>query len=191
MMSVGETTLSLFCEDIGGTINVNPDVKCKGFEHNFTCDEYSFDKRRTYLRVPTKPDRLKSINEWMVGSPTNMDIIISWYSAYSLSCPPLLGYIADTIKTDTFPIVAYNFIDISPEIKELSQSNVLFNDVLTTALSEISFLLDKEIDKLNYQIKVKIEEDFEISEWKKTLITIEVPKRNPKDFIRLWDVIKR
>lgn len=190
-MNIREPTLSLFCdEEVRGTTNVNPDIRFKGFEHNSTYDEYSFDKRSAWLLVPTKPDISKSINEWQVGFPTNMDIIKKWLSPYSLSYSCFLGYKTDIISTDTTPTNSNIFMDISPEIKELSQSNALFNDVLTTALSEISFLLDKEMDKLNYQIKVKIEEDFEIPEWKVTLISIKVPERNPEDLIRLWKVIE-
>jgi len=46
------------------------------------------------------------------------------------------------------------------------------------------------MDKLNYQIKVKIAEDLEIPEWKETLISIKVPKRSPKDLIRLWKIVE-
>lgn len=187
MMRIRERTLSLFCdEEVGDTINVNSDIKYKGFEYNSTCDEYSFDKRREWLLVPTKLGIPKSINEWMVGTQTNIDIIKPWYATHHLVCPRFFDS-----QTDTSPIIANNFTEISPEITELSESNALFNDVLIVALSEISFLLDKEMDKLNYQIKVKIEEDLEIPDWKETLISIKIPKRNPKDLIRLWKVVEK
>lgn len=177
-------------EEVGDTDNINPNIKCKGFGYNSTCDEYSLDKRRAGLLVPTNQNIPKSVNEWMVGSQTNVDIINSlWYTVHPLVCPCYFDSQIDKIP-DTSPTIANNFTEISPEIKELSESNALFNDVLINALSEISFLLDKEMDKLNYQIQVKIEEDFEIPEWKETLILIRVPKRNPEDLIRLWKVVE-
>ncbi len=189
-MHVREVALSLLRdEEVGDTENVNPNIKCKGFGYNSTYDKYSLDKRRARLLVPTKPGISKSINEWMVGSQTNIDIIPWWYAAHPLVCPRYFDSQID-IRPDTSSTIANNFTEISPEIKELSESNALFNDVLTTALSEISFLLDKEMDKLNYQVKVKIEEDLEIPEWKKTLISIKVRERNPKDLIRLWEIVE-
>jgi hypothetical protein len=190
-MHVREVALSLLRdEESGDTDSVNPNIKCKGFGYNSTCDEYSLDKRRAGLLVPTKQGIPESINEWMVGSQTNIDIIIPWWNAANpLVCP---RYFDSQIGkgVDTSPSMANNFTEISPEIRELSGSNALFNDVLITALSEISFLLDKEMEKLNYQIKVKIEKDLEIPEWKKTLISIKVRERNPKDLIRLWEIVE-
>lgn len=181
-MNVKELPLILFCnEEVGGTDNIS-----KGFGYNSTCNEYSSDKRREWLLVPTKPSIPMSINEWMVGSQTNPDIIKAlWSVAHPSVCPRFFDS-----QTDTSPTIANNFTEVSLEIKELSESNALFNDVLMTALSEISFLLDREMDKLNYQIKVKIEEDLEIPEWKETLISIKVPKRSPKDLIRLWKIVE-
>ncbi len=191
MTQVRELALSLLRdEEVGYTINVNPNIKCKGFKYNSTCDEYSFDKPGEWLLGSTKPNIPKSINEWMVGSQTNIDIIKPWwYAVHSSVCPRYFGS-QIYIRPDTSPTIANNFTEISPEIKELSESNALFNDVLITALSEISFLMDKEMDKLNYQIQVKIEEDLEIPEWKETLILIKVPKRNPEDLIRLWKIVE-
>src|SRR3990170_5537118 len=189
-MHVRASALSLLRDKaVGDTDNVNPNIKCKGFGYNSTCDEYSSDKLRAWLLVPTKPDIPKSINEWMVGSQTNIDIIKTWYAVHPLVCPRYFGS-QIYIRPDTSPTIANNFTEVSPEITELSQSNALFNDVLITALSEISFLLDREMDKLNYQIKVKIAEDLEIPEWKETLISIKVPKRSPKDLIRLWKIVE-
>jgi hypothetical protein len=177
-------------EEFGETNYLNPNIKYKGFGYNSTCDKYSLDKQRVGLLVPTKPFMSKSINEWMIGSQTNPDIINSWlHAAHPFASPSYFGPHID-IRPYTSPIIANNFTEISPEIKELSESNALFNDVLTTALSEISLLLDKEMYKLNYQIKVKIEEDLEIPEWKETLISIKVPKRNPEDLVRLWKVVE-
>ncbi len=190
-MYVPELALNMLRdEQVGNTDIVNPNIKCKGFGYNSTCDEYSLDKRRAWLFVNAKPNIPKSIKEWMVGSQTNIDIINPWrYAVHPLVCPRYFDSQID-IRPDTSPTIANSFTEISPEIKKLSESNALFNDVLTTALSEISFLLDKEIDKLTYQIQVKIEEDLEIPEWKETLILIKIPKRSPEDFIRLWKVVE-
>lgn len=189
-MHVREVALGLLCdEEVRDTDNINQNITCKGFGYNFTCDEYSLDMQKAWLLVPTKSGITKSI-EWMFDSQTNVDVIKPWwYAAHHLVCPRYFGSQTD-IRPDTSPNIANNFTEISLEIKELSESNALFNDVLTTALSEISFLLDKEMDKLNYQIKVKIEEDLEIPEWKETLISIKVPKRNPEDLIRLWKLVE-
>ncbi|CAG1005978.1 hypothetical protein METP3_03766 [Methanosarcinales archaeon] len=189
-MHVREVPLSLLRdEEVRDTDNINQNIICKGFGYNFTCDEYSSDIQKEWLLVPTKSGISKSI-EWRFDFQTNIDMIKPrWYAAHPLVCLRDSGSQTD-IRPDTSPTIANNFTEISPEIKELSESNALFNDVLITALSEISFLLDKEMDKLNYQIKVKIEEDLEIPEWKETLISIKVPKRNPEDLIRLWKLVE-
>lgn len=192
-MRVREPVTNIFCDEeiVEDTTNITPNITCKAFG-NSTRDDLSRQWREKLLiQANQQVGTPKNVSEWMVGSQTGMDIIKPWYAAHPLACPRFFGSQTDVIRTDTSPTIANNFTEISPEIKELSQSNVLFNDVLTTALSEISFLLDKEMDKLNYQIKVKIEEDLEIPDWKETLISIKIPKRNPKDLIRLWKVVEK
>jgi hypothetical protein len=186
MMRVIESAESIFGDEkIGDTINVTPDIKCRDLGYNSTDDEYSFHQRKARLLFPAKQqsDVPKSTYKWMVGSQT--DVVIPWYVIFPRICPRFFGSQTDTIRPDIPLATVNNFTEISPEIKEMS-NNVWFDKVLTTALSEISFLLNKEI----YQIKVKVEEDLEIPEWKETLILIRVPKRNPKDLIRLWKVVE-
>lgn len=78
---------------------------------------------------------------------------------------------------------------ISPEIKERLGSNVLFGEVLTTALTEISSLLDKEIGRNGYIIEISVVQDYEYPDWRDNVITIKVPIKDPKYVIKLWSNI--
>lgn len=186
----GTAIIDLQYQEIWGTINVPPDAICKDFGYNPVLGTYSPAEGVAGSLVPTNqqsslPD---NVNRWMVGNQT--DLIRQWNVAHRWKCLRFIHSQIDKLRTDIAPTVANNSVEVSPEIKEISESNALFNDVLTTALSEIGFLLDKEMDKLNYQIKVKIEEDLEIPKWKETLILIKVQERNPKDLIRLWGIVE-
>jgi hypothetical protein len=78
---------------------------------------------------------------------------------------------------------------ISPEIKWKLESNALFGEVLTTALTEISSLLDKEIGKNGYIIEIGVVQDYEYPDWRDNVITIKVPIKDPKHIIKLWSVV--
>lgn len=78
---------------------------------------------------------------------------------------------------------------ISPEIKWKLESNVIFGEVLTTALTEISFLLDKEIGRNGYIIEVCIVQDYEYPDWRDNVIAIKVPIKDPKRIIKLWNKV--
>lgn len=79
---------------------------------------------------------------------------------------------------------------ITPEIKGKLESNALFGEILTVALSEINILLDKEIGKIGYIIEVGIVCDHEFPQWRDTVITIKVPIKDPKYILQLWNVIE-
>lgn len=79
---------------------------------------------------------------------------------------------------------------ISPEIEIQIGSNALFDEVLKTALSEISAILNEEIAKIDYIIEVSIEKDYEFPQWKDTVITIKTPIKDSKYIIKLWKVIE-
>ena len=77
---------------------------------------------------------------------------------------------------------------ISPEIERLTETNVAFNKLLTTALYEISDFLDKEIGETGYIIEVSIVQDYEYPDWRDNVIRVKVPIRdNPKYILQLWD----
>jgi len=186
----GTAIIDLQDQEIWEPINVPPDAICKDFVYNHVLGTYPPAEGVTGLLVPTNqhsslPD---NVNRWMVGNQP--DLIRLQNVGRHRKCLRFIQPQIDKLRTDIVPTVANNFIEVSPEIKEISELDALFNDVLTTTLSEISFLLDKEMDKLNYQIKVKIEEDLEIPDWKETLISIKVPKRSPQDLIRLWKIVE-
>lgn len=172
-------------------LNAPPNTICKDFVYNPVWGAYPLAEGVAGLLLPTNQHSSLSdnVNMWMVGNQTDL-IRLRNVGQHRKRLRFIQSQI-DKLRTDIVPTVANNFIEVSPEIKEISELDALFNDVLTTALSEISFLLDKETDKLNYQIKVKIEEDLEIPDWKETLISIKIPKRNPKDLIRLWKVVEK
>lgn len=171
------------------TMTAPPETICEDFGYNLVIKTCSLAEGAEWL-VPEYQQSCLSYNVNKLDD-NKTDLIRHWNDTYRRKGHRFIRSQIDEMRTDmVLPTGGFNFIEIDSEIKELSQSNVLFNDVLTTALSEISFLLDKGMDKLNYQIKVKIEEDFEIPEWKETLISIKVPERNPKDLIRLWKLIE-
>lgn len=187
----GTAIIDLQDQEIWEPINVPPDAICKDFVYNPVLGTYPPAEGVAGLLVPTNQHSSLSdnVNRWMVGNQP--DLIRLRNVGHHRKCLRFIQSQIDKLRTDIVPTVANNFIEVSPEIKEISELDALFNGVLTTALSEISFLLDKEMDKLNYQIKVKIEEDLEIPDWKETLISIKIPKRNPKDLIRLWKVVEK
>jgi len=84
----------------------------------------------------------------------------------------------------------HSILLISPEIERQIGSNTLFDEVLRTALSEISTILNEEISKIGYIIEVSIEEDYEFPQWKDTVITIKVPIKDPMYIIQLWKTIE-
>jgi hypothetical protein len=186
----GTAIIDLKDQEIWETINVPPDAICKDFGYNPVLGTYSPAEEVPGLLIPTNQySRIpNNVNRWMVGDQT--DLIKLWNVRQRRKCLRFIHSQIDKLRTDIAPTVANNFVEVSPEIREISELNALFNDVLTISLSEISFLLDKEEDKLNYQINVKIEEDSEIPEWKETLISIKVQKRNPEDLIRLWGIVE-
>lgn len=79
---------------------------------------------------------------------------------------------------------------VSSEIERQIGSNALFDEILKTALSEISTILNEEIGKIGYIIEVNIEEDYEFPQWKDTVITIKVPIKDYKYIIQLWKIIE-
>lgn len=79
---------------------------------------------------------------------------------------------------------------VSPEIERQIGSNPLFDEILKTALSEISTILNEEIGKIGYIIEVNIEIDYEFPQWVDTVITIKVPIEDPKYIIQLWKLIE-
>lgn len=84
----------------------------------------------------------------------------------------------------------HSILLISPEIKEKLESDVLFDKILTVALSEISNYMDKEIGKIGYIIEVSIVQDYEYPDWRDNVITVKVPiKDDPEYIIRLWSTI--
>jgi len=60
---------------------------------------------------------------------------------------------------------------------------------LTTVLTEISSLLNKEIGKKGYLIEVSIVQDYEYPDWRDNVITIKVPIKDPKYVIQLWSTV--
>ncbi len=186
----GTAIIDLKDQEILETINVPPDTICKDFGYHSVLGTYSPAEEVAGLLIPTNqysriPD---NVNRWMVGDQT--DLIKLWNVGHRRKCLSFIHSQIDKLRTDIAQTVANNFVEVSPEIKEKSELNALFNDVLTITLSEISFLLDKEEDKLKYQINVKIEDDLEIPEWKETLISIKVHGRNHEDLIRLWGIVE-
>lgn len=147
--------------------------------YNSTCDEHSvYDYSLKLQNIIFSPIKLlhKPINEWMVGPQTDINIMDMYKTLIGLQKP--------IIRTDAVPIIA-PITEISPEIKELSESNVLFHKVLTVALSEINLLLDKE----NYKIKIRIKEDIEFPQWKEIVIDIFI-KLNYDSLIEFWTMIE-
>lgn len=70
---------------------------------------------------------------------------------------------------------------ISPEIEKKIGSYPLFDEILKTALSEISTALNDEwLRKIGYIIEVSIDE------WKDTVIEVKVPIEDPEYVIQLW-----
>lgn len=168
-----EISLSLFdTEDYNGYLK-------KDSSYNSTCDERSTSDYSLELqKVIFSPIKLlhKPINEWMVGPQTDLNIMDMYKTLIGLQKP--------IIRTDVIPTIT-PVTEISPEIKELSESNILFHKVLTVALSEINFLLDKE----NYKIKIRIKEDIEFPQWKEIVIDIFI-KVNYDNLIEFWTMIE-
>lgn len=79
---------------------------------------------------------------------------------------------------------------VGPEIERQIRSNTLSDEVLKTALSEISTILKEEIGKIDFLIEVNIEKDYEFPQWKDTVITIKVPIKDTKYIIQLWKIIE-
>lgn len=93
------------------------------------------------------------------------------------------GYIRCSLDNGTYLV--------SPEIKERLNSNGLFSEVLTTALSEIIYTVDTEIGKEKYIIEICIESDYEFPKWKYTLITIKTPITDSKYIIKIWKLLEK
>ena len=76
---------------------------------------------------------------------------------------------------------------VSQEIERQIGSNRVFDEVLKTALSEISTILNEEWHgKIGYIIEVSIVQDYEYPDWRDTVITIKVPIKNPRYVVNLW-----
>jgi len=80
----------------------------------------------------------------------------------------------------------HNTILISPEIERQIESSDSFNKLLTTALTEISYLLDKENGKIGYIVEVSVVHDYEYPDLKENVIRIKVPIKDPKYVVDLW-----
>jgi hypothetical protein len=78
---------------------------------------------------------------------------------------------------------------ISPEIKEQLRSNTIFVNILTTVLTEISSLLDKEIGRNGYIIEISAIHDYEYNDWRDNVIRIKVPIKDPKYVDQLWKIV--
>lgn len=91
------------------------------------------------------------------------------------------GYISQSL---------YRNILISHEIEKKIGSSRVFDEVLKTALSEISTILNEEWHgKIEFMIEVSIVQDYEYSDWKDTVIRIKVPFKDPKYVIQLWSKV--
>lgn len=114
--------------------------------------------------------------------------MIETYDIIESNSIPMLLEVREKIKEGFISeSLDHSLLLVSSEIKEKLESDVLFDKILTVALSEISNYLDKEIGKMGYIIEVSIVEDYEYPDWRDNVITIKVPiKDDPKYIIRLW-----
>ncbi|HJH30075.1 MAG TPA: hypothetical protein C5S51_10385 [Methanosarcinaceae archaeon] len=104
--------------------------------------------------------------------------INDWNSKMRYSRKPCLG-------NDS---ASKSMLKISRDIREMANDNKLFNTILQTTFSEISFLLDK--DDIVYQINVDVEEDKEFPEWKETVVSIEISNINQEEVFQIWETIE-
>lgn len=92
------------------------------------------------------------------------------------------GYISQSLY--------HNKLLISHEIEKKIGSNRVFDEVLKTALSEISTILNEECHgKIEFMVEVSIVQDYEYPDWKDTVIRIKVPFKDPKYVIQLWSKV--
>ncbi len=81
----------------------------------------------------------------------------------------------------------HSMVLISPEIEKQIRSNKVFENVIKTALSEITDILNEEWHgQIDYIVEISIVQDYEYPNWKDMEIEIKVPIDNPKYVLQLW-----
>ncbi len=81
----------------------------------------------------------------------------------------------------------HSMVLISPEIEKQIRSNKMFENVIKTALSEITDILNEEWHgQIDYIVEISIIQDYEYPNWKDMEIEIKVPIDNPKYVLQLW-----
>src|SRR5574341_2530978 len=98
----GTTIIDLRDQENWETINVPPDAICKDFGYNPVLGTYS----------PAEEVAGLLIRLWNVG--------------HRRKCLRFIQSQIDELRTDIAPTVANNFVEVSPEIKEISELNALF-----------------------------------------------------------------
>jgi len=135
-----------------------------------------------YFKPPVSSLQVRDelTNSWLDDSNLNSILTI-------LETRALISEIA-SVQSETsrrFPLE--KITEISSEIRELSEKDLHFNKIMANTLTEVDFILDK--DGINYRIRVEIEEDIEVPEWKEFLILIQVSITNYKELVQLWSKI--
>lgn len=78
---------------------------------------------------------------------------------------------------------------ISPEVREMMETNELHRTILDSVLLEIQETL--ELRDENYYINVSFEQDIEVPEWKEILISVKVEDMDFIEKMNLWETMEQ
>ncbi len=147
--------------------------------NNEICENFKYQMAGYYFKPPVSSLQVRDelTNSWLDDSYLNSILTI-------LETTALVSEIASIQSETSRRLSLEKITEVSSEIRELSEKDVHFNKILANTLTEVDFILDK--DGINYRIRVEIEEDIEIPEWKEFLILIQISITNHKELVQLW-----